>query len=42
MLIGNIFVGVLYYGIVVADLGATTEPGAPCVLQPHGGAARCA
>ena len=29
MLVGIIFVGVLY-GIMFADLGATTEPGVPC------------
>ena len=41
MLVGIFFVGVLYYGIVIADLGAVIEPGVPCLLQPHGGAARC-
>jgi len=30
VLVGIIFVGVLYYCIVIADLGATTEPGVPC------------
>jgi hypothetical protein len=40
VLVGIALVVVLCYGIVIADLGATTEPGAPCVLQPHGGAVR--
>ena len=29
MLVGIIFVGVLYHSIVIADLGAATEPGVP-------------
>ena len=42
MLVGITFVGVPYHDIVIVDLGDATEPGVPCVLQPHGGATRCA
>ena len=41
VLVGITFVGVPYHDIVIVDLGDATEPGVPCVLQPHGGAARC-
>ena len=42
VLVGITFVGVLYHGVVITDLGAAMEPGVPYVLQPHGGATRCA
>ena len=31
VLVGITFVGVLYHGIVIADLGAVMEPGVPYV-----------
>ena len=42
MLVGIALVGMLYYGIMITDFGAATEHGVPYVLQPHGGATRCA